>query len=181
MDLDWLKMGHGKQVIWEITDPARKESVIHPLVTEMTYPNVPSGQAPILWGSSPPFFFSVFALSYNSTQADNPYHVAASILAQIFYENVDESTVYRFLSFVGQIDARYKCLLEKKEPRALLLLCYWYAKMTMSASWWQRKRSIVEGFAICIYLETFCSDNDGILALLVYPREVFKRAQECTM
>ena len=117
----------------------------------MTYPNVPSGQAPILWGSSPPFFCSVFGLSYNSTQADNPYHVAVSILAQIFYDNVDERTVYRFLSFVGQIDARYKCLLDKKEPRALLLLCYWYAKIAMSASWWQRKRSIVEGLFAFIW------------------------------
>ncbi|KAL6693110.1 hypothetical protein J3F84DRAFT_84997 [Trichoderma pleuroticola] len=169
VDLDWLKMGHGKRAVWTITDPNRPDSVFHNLLhqTPMQNPIDPSVITP---DSLPPLFYSLFDLSATSSPETNPYHGACAIISALAKDPVNDDTVILFLSFITQIDPSYRGLIEKKDPRALLLLLYWHTMVVPEDRWWLRRRCIVEGKAILMYLERYFADDGDIMELLQVPR-----------
>ncbi|KAF4954305.1 hypothetical protein FSARC_12169 [Fusarium sarcochroum] len=171
MDLDWLKMSDGKRVVWKIADPMRKDSVFHELLTE--WDDLPNGLKPIPPDALPEVFYTVFNLGPSSSAEDNPYHVAASLLAQLLPRKVDNNTVVQFLTFLTQLDPRFRKFLEEKEPKAMVLLAWWYSKAVEHKSWWMHKRSLIEGQAICIYLERYYMHIEGIRELIQLPKRVF--------
>ncbi|KPM35017.1 hypothetical protein AK830_g11558 [Neonectria ditissima] len=170
-DLDWLKMSDGKRVVWDIADPTRPESVFHPLLADHARHVAPDGQRPIPPAALPAPFYPLYDL-VASTPCANPYHVAASLMAQLMQIEVNDTSVIQFLSFLSQLDPRYRRLLEDKDPRAMLLLAYWYAKIVGFKAWWLNRRALVEGQAICIYLERECADDQMIMELLEFPKAI---------
>ncbi|KAJ4310218.1 hypothetical protein N0V84_011087 [Fusarium piperis] len=170
LDLDWLKMSEGKKVAWAIADPTRAESIFHDLLLQKDL--TPNGTNPIPPDALPPTFYTTFDLS-SSSPTSNPYYVAASLLAQLLPQKINENSVVQFLAFITQLDPRYKQLLEDKDPRAMVLLAWWYAKAAAHSSWYMQRRSLVEGQAICVYLERYCMDVPGILELVQFPKRVF--------
>ncbi|KAM0430988.1 hypothetical protein ACHAPT_005622 [Fusarium lateritium] len=171
LDLDWLKMSEGKKVVWNLLEASRVESIFHDLILERD--QMPNGAQPIPPDVLPRAFYTTFNLSSSSTPASNPYHVAASVLAQVLPRKVNDNTVTQFLPFLTQLDQRYKQLLEDKDPRALVLLAWWYAKAAAHSAWWMQRRSLTEGQAICIYLERYCMQVPGIPELVQFPKKVF--------
>ncbi|KAJ4195064.1 Zn(2)-C6 fungal-type domain-containing protein [Fusarium falciforme] len=171
LDLNWLKMSEGKKVAWDVADPARAESIFHELLLHKS--QMPNGSKPIPPDALPPTFFTTFNLSPSSSPVSNPYHVAASLLAQLLPQKINEDSVVQFLAFLTQLDPRYKQLLEDKDPRAMVLLAWWYAKAAVHSSWYMQRRSLVEGQAICIYLERYCMGVPGISELVQFPKRVF--------
>ncbi|KAL6802827.1 hypothetical protein GGI42DRAFT_33703 [Trichoderma sp. SZMC 28013] len=169
VDLDWLKMGHGKRAVWNITDPNRPDSVFYNLLnkTPMQHPIDPSVIAP---DSLPPLFYSLFDLSVTSSPETNPYHGACAIISALSIDPINDDTVILFLSFITQIDPSYRSLIEEKDPRALLLLLYWHSMVVPEKRWWLRRRCIVEGKSILMYLERYFSDDGDIMALLQVPK-----------
>ena len=168
-DLDWLKMGRGKHIVWEIADPLRPDSVFNRLSTDLVNHPPPDGKAPIRDDALPPLFYSVFELSSIASPATTPYYIPLSLIAQLLPEHINEHNFHRFFTFLSQIDAPYQRLVEQKDTRALLLLAYWHAMLVPHPSWWVRRRSVVEGLAICIYLERQCADQPDIQQLLDFP------------
>ncbi|KAM0393234.1 hypothetical protein ACHAPZ_010481 [Fusarium culmorum] len=172
LDLDWLKMSDGKKVVWNLADPTRQESIFHELLAEKT--SMPDGTKEIPPDVLLGIFYSVFNLDASSSASTNPYHTAASLLAQLLPREITDNTVIQFLSFLTQLDPRFRKLLEEKDPRAMVLLAWWYTKAAVHSSWWMQRRSLVEGQAICIYLERYCTDVEGICELVKFPKRVFE-------
>ncbi|KAL3956022.1 hypothetical protein ACCO45_008868 [Purpureocillium lilacinum] len=151
-DLDWLKLGHGKTAVWHVADPSRPESVFHRLGESLARDPPPDGHLPVDWDALPP----------------------------LFARRASDRNVSRFLTFVAQLPAPFRRLLERRDPRALLLLAYWHAKVARRPSWWVRRRSVVEGLAICDYLAgPRCCDAAGpdVVALLEWPRRELLEVQ----
>jgi hypothetical protein len=171
LDLDWLRMSDGKKAVWKIADPTRKDSVFHQLLKE--WDGIPDGSRPIPPGALPTMFYEAFDIGPSSTAQNNPYHVAASLLAQLLPRRIDDNTVIQFLTFLTQLDPRYRKLLEEKDPKAMVLLAWWYTKAAAHSSWWMQRRSVVEGLAVCIYLEINCEHEAVIQELVKFPRRVF--------
>ncbi|KAF3056974.1 hypothetical protein CFAM422_012509 [Trichoderma lentiforme] len=169
VDLDWLKMGHGKRAVWNITDPNRPDSVFHNLLNQTPMQN-PIDPSVIVPDSLPPLFYSVFDLSATSSPETNPYHTACAIISALSVNPINDDTVILFLSFITQIDPSYRSLIEEKDPRALLLLLYWHSMVVPEKRWWLRRRCIVEGKAILMYLERYCADDGDIMELLQVPK-----------
>ena len=67
----------------------------------------------------------------------------------------------------------YKQMLIDKEPRALLLLAWWFAQVSKLDLWWLTRRSFLEGQAICVYLERHYPNDGDVERLLEYPRSLF--------
>ncbi|KAH7144384.1 hypothetical protein B0J13DRAFT_43792 [Dactylonectria estremocensis] len=170
-DLDWLKMSDGKRAVWDIADPTRPDSIFHPLLADQAVNVAPNGLAPIPPDVLPASFYPLFDLA-SSTACTNPYHVATSILAQLLPREMNDKTVIQFLSFLSQLDPRFRRLLEDKDPRALLLLVYWLARLASFEAWWLNQRALIEGKAICIYLERDCADDALIMELVQYPKKL---------
>lgn len=180
MDLDWLKMSVGKKVVWELCDPTREDSAFRPMVDQQEGKPIPNGTMPILPGALPEEFYSLCNLTASSTASSNPYHIAASIIAQLLPHHINDDNTLLFLPFISQLDPQYKRLLEEKDPRAMLLLVWWYAKTAETTLWWLKRRSVVEGKAICIWLEERCGGEPKILALLEFPKMALRVAGEQT-
>ncbi|KAF4453972.1 hypothetical protein F53441_3497 [Fusarium austroafricanum] len=139
LDLDWLRMSDGKKVVWNIADPTRKESVFHELLVE--WDGLPDGFKAIPSNALPSVFYEMFDIGPSSSAKTNSYHVAASLLAQLLPRRIDDNTTIHFLTFFTQLDPRYRKLLEGKEPKAMVLLAWWYTKAVAHSSWWMQRRS----------------------------------------
>ena len=174
LDLDWLRMSDGKKAIWEIADMSRPESVFQALnpngkswlrtlglvPTELQREKLPTEMVTLCGLDDP-----------GATPESNPYYKAACILSNVIDLTLDQDNVVQFLSFTGHMDPLYKGLLACKDPRALLLLVWWYAKVSKTlCQWWIQRRAELEGRAICIYLEKFVWRDERMRSLLAFPR-----------
>ncbi len=170
MDLNWLRISDGKKSTWKIAQPMRDDSVWQPLVLyNMSRQLLPSHRAVPGLEALPPKIIELCALNAKSNIHNNPYYGAASTLARSLNSDCMMSTFLDFLFFIGDIPPDYTGLLERKEPCALLLLAYWYAKLCQYQIWWIRPRVTIECQAICIYLERHYPYETNIQELLGYP------------
>ena len=167
MDLNWLSLSEGKTKLWKMTRPSKSVfellSPYQNTAPKPTTPNVHGLEA------LPPEFIKLCGLDAASTSANNPYHAIASSLAKSLHSDCRLTTILSFLTFVMTIPPQYRDLLKRKDPCALLLLAYWFAKMCQFEHWWMIKRTSLEGQAICIYLQRYYGDNADIQKLLPFP------------
>ena len=168
-DLEWLRFSDGKKAIWKIADPLRSDSVFHSLSDEYNKAYFFSRSAkPGVRGFFMPLV-DLCNLSDTSNTDNNPYHTVVYVLSALLKVDCNHSNALIFLSFIGYMNPDYKALLEGKDPRALLLLAYWYAKVCRY-QWWTTRRALLECQAICIYLERHCARDSKIQSLLQFPK-----------
>ena len=72
----------------------------------------------------------------------------------------------------------YKSLLERKDPRALLILAWWNAKVChVEECWWIQRRIVLEGRAICRYLRRWAREmGESVEKLVDRPRKALDAA-----
>ena len=163
-DLDWLKISDGKKAIWKMTDPLRSDSVFAPLKVEHTDHYLsPGGNLDDL----PNGFLELFELD----DSRSPYYETAMRLSTLLDLDCNQRTILNFLGFVGQVNGDFRRLLELKEPRALLLMAYWYGKMCYYDMWWTVQRVVLECQATCMYLQKYHGGYLEIQRLLKFPME----------
>lgn len=169
-DLEWLRMSDGKKSVMRIADPYRPDSAfaeVAPLIRRdidgVSPPN------PIV-EALPVGFIKLFNLGSGSTRGSNPYHSPAAVLSRLLDIECTQQTMLKYLSFISFVEPEYKRLLEQKDPRALLLLSYWFAKICPSNQWWMQRRALLECQSICIFLQRYHWHNIELQRLLNYPR-----------
>lgn len=171
-DLEWLRMSEGKMSVWKLTDPLRPDSVFHVLASENkkdhSFAHTSKAVVTGLEGF-PAGFIQLYGLDESSTEENNPYHAAVHALAPLLHIQCNQSTIAIFLMVIPYMGPRFKNLLGMKDPRALLLLAYWYAKVCDSV-WWISRRALLECQAICLYLQRYYADEVTIQELLEFPR-----------
>lgn len=168
-DLDWIKMSSGKQAVWDIAQPIRPESMMHR--TSKIHTSLCHLDSTIRPHTLPALFYSVFGLTSNSMEEGNPYFTPVCMISQLWHEPMSEHNLLRYLSFITHINMYYLALIEEKDPRALLLLVYWHSMVAIGSTWWLYMRSVVQGKAICMYIEKHCADDPDILQLCQLPRK----------
>ena len=170
LDLNWLALSYGKKEIAKVTEPTAGKSPFQTLMPlENTKPLSTSVTVPGL-EALPPEFIQLCGFNATSTPDNNPYHAVASDLAKSLHSDCQLTTILSFLSFLMNMPPEYKLLLKRKDPCALLLLAYWFAKMCQYRHWWILGRAALEGQAICIYLQRYHGDRPDIQSLLHFPR-----------
>lgn len=171
-DLDWLRMSDGKKEVWRLVDPLREDSVWrHALDYESHKDPVPYDHPAPELNLLYPFLTKIYDFDPLTGGNDNdPYHTAASILVRLLELDCNHSTIMYFLSFLGHMDMRFRQLLHEKDPKAMLLLSWWYGKMCQYNVWWCSRRMKLEGQAICLYLEQRHPEQTDIIRLLDYPK-----------
>ena len=170
LDLNWLSLSDGKRELSKVTQPRGEKSVFQTLRPfENTKPRSTSSTVPGL-EALPPEFIQVCGFDASSTPENNPYYAVASALAKSLHSDCKLTTILSFLSFIGNMLPEYKRLLKRKDPSALLLLAYWFAKMCQFHHWWILGRAALEGQAICMYLQRYHGNNSEIQKLLHFPR-----------
>lgn len=172
-DLDWLRMSDGKKEVWRLVDPLREDSVWrHALDYEHHKDPVPYEHPVPELNLLYPFLVKIYDFDplVGEDNPNDPYHTAASILVRLLELDCNHSTIMYFLSFLGHMTPRFRQLLHEKDPKALLLLSWWYGKMCQYNVWWTSRRMKLEGQAICLYLERYHSEQKDMIKLLEFPR-----------
>ena len=165
-DLSWLRMTDGKKVVWKLANPMREGSIIKEIWQHAT-----SLKAEEAYGlANCPSAAELDRLRDYTAGDDNPCRDAAAILMPLLAMECNHSTIVKFLSFTSHTDSEYRLLLGKKDPVALLLLAYWYAKVCPYKQWWVQPRAMLECQAICVYLDKYHSIEEGIQDLLQFPK-----------
>ncbi|PGH07085.1 hypothetical protein AJ79_06363 [Helicocarpus griseus UAMH5409] len=102
-----------------------------------------------------------------STSENNPYHEPLRTLMPILNMELNSKNFVAMVSFMGTLKPNLISLLQKREPRALLILAFWLGKMCSDQCSWIYRKLHTECVAICMYLEN--SSDWQILELLAYP------------
>jgi hypothetical protein len=172
-DLDWIRMSELKPAVWDLTNPLRPSSAFSGL--HKNYANLGRDKFAGQVEDVPLAFAELFNIDEYSTVENNPYHAAVVGLAPLLQVHCQRPNILLFLSFISHLYGGFKKLLEAKDPRALLLLAYWFAKVCRSV-WWIERRSIMEGQAICLYLEAHHSEKKRIQDMLQHPKKILVAA-----
>ncbi|KAK3082139.1 hypothetical protein LTS18_002931 [Coniosporium uncinatum] len=172
-ELEWLRICDGKKTIWQLTNPSsRPGSGFFCITTEPQMRNEYLFPDPPLLGAEglPPDLAQLCEVNAYSTSDNNPYHGVLHALAPLLDMEMTRASGPRFFSLLHFLSASFRTLLENKDPRALLVLALWYARICNSGMWWVDKRAKLEGQAICIYLERYHWTHKTVMRLLEGPK-----------
>ena len=170
LDLNWLSLSDGKKELGRDAQP-RVESIAFRSLNPFEYTKPRTSTSTALGLEAlPPELVQLCGLDASSTSVNNPYYNVATALAKSLYSDCKLTTILSFLAVIGNFHPEYKRLLKRKDPNALLLLAYWFAKMCQIPHWWIMGRAALEGQAICMYLQRFHGDNRDIQKLVQFPR-----------
>lgn len=117
-----------------------------------------------------PALADVCEIDETTTEKSNPYHWILRMLSPMLRLASIKTNFPKLCTFMGRLEPEFTNLLLAKDPRAMLLLCYWLAKMSENQDWWVYQRVHVECTAICIYLDNL--RDPRISNLLDYPASV---------
>jgi hypothetical protein len=117
----------------------------------------------------PPAFVELCDLDETSTVDNNPYHAPVRLLAPLIPLKGGIETFGKRITFMGWIRPPFFQLLLEKDPRAILIVCWWFASMIELQQWWYYDRVKSECVACCMYLETL--GDQRILPLLEVPAQ----------
>ena len=175
-DLEWIQMIEGKTTIWKIVNPLpadsifRKDVGIARTITQLP-PTLDSKETELPSGFTQ--LYNISNISSNIDTTNNPYHAAVWTLAPLLHIKCTPATLGSFFVWINSLQPCFKRLLRQKDPRAMLLLAYWYAHINGS-QWWVTRRATLECQAICLYLERYhhtTTDDEIIQILLQGPKK----------
>ncbi|PYH40727.1 uncharacterized protein BP01DRAFT_387119 [Aspergillus saccharolyticus JOP 1030-1] len=170
----WLKISRGKDEVWRQM-PSPPGDRISAALTPVDHNNplmMPSAQ-PLPIHHVPTAFLRLFDLDTERclSGAQSRYcSVAVDVAWALFNDQPVLPTVLRFVTFLSTMSAEFKSLLIVKDPRALLLLASWFAKIRRLGVWWMTPRTALEGEAICRYLERGYGDNPDMQEMIDFLR-----------
>ena len=149
----WFAMNEGKYRLLPMVQVLRMEAAYQglfpPQSSQVQRKSSPEAELSIL----PRCLLELCDLTISADDS-NPYHCATAALAASL--RVDTiSGLLIFWGFVQHVPAQFRKLLQEKDPRALLLLAIWFARLHKMEIWWLQPRTTVEGHAICIYLRRY--------------------------
>lgn len=174
-NIDWIKIGRGKHDIYKVT------TLLHhdPVFSTLTIMLHPEREFPLRTGLSPTQLPLPFIRLYNLSDNDepdkppNPYRDAITRLARVLDPKCRPlQVILEFWGFTN-MTLEFKALLGDRDPRALLVLAYWYMRASQLGVWWLRPRTFLEGRAICIFLERYYADDADLQSLVRYPKAAF--------
>ena len=169
-DLEWIAMAENKMAIWEIANPMRPESIFNGLAKDLMKLDSLCAMSEPDIRNLPTLFVKLFDLENEAIADSCPYRRTVLLISSMMPWECNRDTIIKFLGFASHMHPNFKPLLSQKDPKALLLLSYWYAKV-LNSVWWLDRRATMECQAIILYLERNHPNETDILELLQLPRE----------
>lgn len=159
-DLDWIKLTEGKKEVWKIADPRREDSAFRGLVKAHDYLALPDFIDVGEPRNVPEELRMIFGIEVGNgegrtrtTMGNNVYFLEVLIMLGLHDMVPNHYNLLNFLSFLGHMSTSFRACVEEKDDRALLLLVWWLMSLEKSELWWLRKRSVITGHAIRVWLE----------------------------
>jgi len=180
-DLDWLKMCQGKKEIWKLADPTRSDSLFSPLTANFGRTSyVPPSLVRDTMDTEDDTdmrrlarFCNIDTTIRTLTQENNIYYGTLAVLTTLRPLRCDASTIMRFLSFFGCMHPSFGRRLQARDPAAMLLLAFWYAKVSHYKQWWLWPRADGECQSICMFLSWQHANDERVGRLIRDVRHIY--------
>ena len=170
-DLDWLKLSEGKKAVWELADSSRPESALRKVISRHDNSFMIDISDEEAFGALPADMLRLCNLGPDSIPETNIFYFPAAVLGRLMpLRHVDE-TRYKFMAFMVGMSPAFLKATEDKDPRALLLMAYFLAKLRGPSPWWAGRRLRLEAEAVCRYLERFYGHIPGMRELMEFPQQ----------
>jgi len=169
-DLEWMQLGESKQTIWTIADPMRTESLFHHQATDYYNAWMEVLASNTTLEDIPMQFIQLYSLNEMTSAENNVYFRPLLGLAAVLSCTKPPLVIMHFNIFMSHMESRFKMLLIQKDPRALLIISYWYSTVCDTSIWWMQRRALLECQAICMYLEKYHAYDTSIQELLQFPK-----------
>lgn len=75
-------------------------------------------------------------VSFDSSYNTNPYQQPLKRLCQLIRSDESHETIGRFMAFIGKLPGEFIQLVLKRDPRAMLIMTYWFALICRIDQWW---------------------------------------------
>jgi len=99
-----------------------------------------------------------------ATTLEGVYDAVLSSLRHLILSEVGDDMISTYCSFTKGFDSQFLSLLEINDPKALLLLCYWYAIGARIGQWWMVDSARLDGIKLLNFLrENPSTDIQGLL------------------
>ncbi|KAJ4303579.1 hypothetical protein N0V90_002478 [Kalmusia sp. IMI 367209] len=166
-DLDWLKLSEGKRAVWKIAEPDRPESMFYQMGKQMNHMQRPDWVVNPDFDSLPPHLARLFDITPTSTVEENIYYLPLLCVRRTQELTLTQDLVIPFILFLLYMTPDFRALLELKDPRAMLLLLWWFRKVATGHNdiWWMARRARVEGKAIEIWLDRWYGGEEGLMKM----------------
>ena len=98
---------------------------------------------------------------FDTLEDRNPYQLPLSILCHLMRSGSDIShdTVGVFIGFVGELSGEFVLLFKQMDAKAMLLIAYWCALISVIDQWWTVPSARAECWRICAHLDSVCDDH----------------------
>lgn len=169
-DLNWLRLSGGKHAVVELTDPLGKDSMWRTLIQAVAKGYLARNENE---ARCTVFDHLCGPRSTLISSNENPYLKTVDHLAPLLALEINEENWIRLLCFLMHAGPAYTRLLQQKDPWAMLMLAYWYAKVCQGR-WWLARRGILEGLAICVYIERNCPGDEQLQEAVVWPKQMLE-------
>ena len=103
----------------------------------------------------------------NLSTFQNAYEGPLHSLCQLMTLDNNRDKIGRYIYFIGSLPEAFLLLLDKNDPIALLIICYWCAFFSQINQWWITRSALVECERLCRYLGEL--PDPQIDPLLQYP------------
>ena len=174
-DLNWLKMDAGKKSIFLLTKGLQTDPTYKPLFEIHTNSLLPPITSPPSFDRLPPELLDYFNVFTSPSDNDRLYHPSIRSLARVYATSCFFiTTILTFWTWCADMTPQFRLLLEQKEPRALLMLAFWWAEIYQTMVWWFVRRARLEGMAICLFLERYCWEDEELMGLVGDLKKVFE-------
>lgn len=169
-DLNWLLVQGGLRYLLMYTAPHLGKSIWREVFEDSHDPDGTFDDHRPGREGLHPGLADICEIDESTTEENNPYHWILRMLSPLLNLPTNKAHFTKLCTFMGRLEPDYTNLLLAKDPRAMLLLSYWLAKMSVNKDWWVYQRMHVECTAICIYLDGL--GDPQITSLLNYPASV---------
>lgn len=119
-------------------------------------------------------FADLYGINNSSSSKNNPYHGRLRVISALLQLDFTSRNFIQFVFFLKMLRGDYGNLLQERDPRALLILSYWFAILCKIDQWWIHDRARLECRGMCEYLEN--NDDPRILNLLEFPAQACRYA-----
>jgi hypothetical protein len=151
---DQLSRGVWSSLVEEIEE--RKEAMNNgPMVVPAWWSNIMAGLCELC------------DVSPDLQHGDSLYLEPLQGLNKIAYGSLDDTKVGQMMHYIGALPVPFAKVLEKLEPRAMLIILYWHALLMLIGQWWATHTGIVASRRTIAYLWKF--GGAGMRKMLVFP------------
>ncbi|KAJ4347208.1 uncharacterized protein N0V89_011147 [Didymosphaeria variabile] len=166
-DLNWLKLSEGKRAVWQIADPSRPDSMFYALGKSVNHLQQPDWVVTPDFASVPERLARLFDIKPDDTVTSNIYYLPLLCVQRTKLLTLTHELVLPFIRFLLYMTPEFRALLELKDPRAMLLLLWWFRRVEDGHAdlWWMTRRAKIEGRAIEIWLGRWYGGEEGLMQM----------------